>query len=106
MPDSVKVPEPVLVRERLPPTSLTNPEMVNAPLATSKVVFVDRTKGPENAPDPAEVPIDPPLRIIGSAPISAWRSNAPPLILIPWLLEPKAELLLTISVPDVSVVKP
>ena len=81
--DRINVPLPVLMKERLPPVSLMTPEIVKVPLVTSKEVFVESVKAPENAPAPDEVAIDPPLRIIGSDPISACRSKMPPLTVIP-----------------------
>ena len=104
--DRINVPLPVLVKERLPPVSLMTPEIVKVPPATSKEVLVDSVKAPENAPDPDEVAIDPPFRIIGSDPTSACRSKTPPLTVIPCPLEPRAEAFVTTRVPDVSVVRP
>ena len=74
--------------------------------ATSIVLSAPKVMLPEIAPVPVPLARVPPLKVIGSAPISARTSKVPPATVVPVAAPPNAAALVMIKVPAFTVVKP
>ena len=106
VPDSTKIPAPVLLRPK--PVPDTTPDRVNCVPETSAVLSASMVTAPDRLLVPVEVASVPPLSVTASLPTAtACRSKVAPLATVtPPAVVPKPAALLMARVPASMVVAP
>ena len=106
VPESTKLPLPVLVRPK--PVPDTTPDKVSCVPATLAVLLAVMVKAPDKLLLPVDADNVPPLSVMASAPIvTPLRSSVAPLAtVVPPATSPKPALLVIAKVPAETVVAP